>query len=271
MRKPAVAALALLLVAATGSPAHFNMLLPQTASAKKGEAVTFTYQFGHPFEHQLFDAPEPGYLAVYAPDAKPGDPGTDLRKALRKVALPAGGGKTVTAYQFQFTPASRGDYVFLLETPPIWMEEDGVFLQDWVKVVLHVQSQRGWDRFADESALEFVPLTRPYGLQAGMVFQAQLLHKADTPRGWGRVGLASTLVEVERFNATSPKELPPDEQITHTAKTDPNGVVSCTVNEPGWWCLTAARDGGKKERDGKPRPVRQRATLWVHVDEKPAK
>ena len=48
------------------SAAHFNMLLPQTATAKKGEALTFTYQWGHPFEHQLFDAPSPQSLIVLA-------------------------------------------------------------------------------------------------------------------------------------------------------------------------------------------------------------
>ena len=62
--------------------------------------------------------------------------------------------------------------------------------------------------------------------------------------------------------------MPADEHITRTAKTDPNGVVTCTLTEPGWWCITAQRDGGKKERDGKSYPVKQRATMWVFVDEK---
>ena len=51
--------------------------------------------------------------------------------------------------------------------------------------------------------------------------------------------LARALVEIERYNAVVPKELPPDEQITRTAKTDPNGIFTCTLTEPGWWCLAA--------------------------------
>ena len=60
---------ALLLVAFTALPAHahFNMLMPQTASAKKGEDVVFTYQWGHPYEHELFDAPPPDSVQVLAP------------------------------------------------------------------------------------------------------------------------------------------------------------------------------------------------------------
>jgi len=62
--------------------------------------------------------------------------------------------------------------------------------------------------------------------------------------------------------------LPPDEQITRAVKTDPTGVATCTLTEPGWWSVTAHRDGGAREHGGKKYPVRQRATLWVFVDEK---
>ena len=48
--------LAWLARAASCGQAHYNMLLPSSSWAKKGEVVTFTYQWGHPFEHQLFDA-----------------------------------------------------------------------------------------------------------------------------------------------------------------------------------------------------------------------
>ena len=147
--------------------AHFNMLLPQTATAKKGEALTITYQWGHPFEHQLFDAPQPQSLIVLRPDGKRADLTNKLEKITRKA-----GSKDVSAYQLHFTPQQRGDHVFVLRTPPIWMEEDGEFLQDTVKMVLHVQAQKGWD--ASSGAFEFVPLTRPYGLRPGMVFQVEM-------------------------------------------------------------------------------------------------
>jgi cobalt/nickel transport protein len=252
---PAALALVLLGLLASAIQAHFNMLLPQAVSAKKGEPVTFTYQWGHPFEHQLFDAPAPQSAFVLAPDGKK----TDLTKTLEKVALPSGD-KKVTAYRFRFTPEQRGDYVFVLNAPPIWMEEDQEFLQDMVKVVLHVQAQKGWDTAGGQD-LDVRPLTRPYGLQAGMVFQAQV--RAGKP-------LADVLVEIEHYNATPPKELPPDEQITRAAKTDPNGVVTCTLTESGWWCLTATCRESTREHNGKSYPLRQRATLWVLVDEKAA-
>jgi uncharacterized GH25 family protein len=238
------------------------MLLPQAASVKKRAPVTLIYQWGHPFEHELFDAPAPSRLAVFAPDGKE----TELTKALEKVKSLTPDGKQVTAYRLRFTPERRGDYTFVLATPPIWMEEDKEFLQDTVQVVLHVQAQKGWD--ADTGRrFKLVPLTRPYGFQPGMVFQTQVVAPGTKQPVQP---LAGGLVEVEHYNARRPQSLPPDEQITRTMRTDPNGVATCTLTAPGWWCITAQRPGGEQEHDGKRYPVRQRATLWVFVDQGPA-
>jgi uncharacterized GH25 family protein len=256
------AALAWLGWSVAPAAAHYNMLLPHAAAAKKGEAVAFTYQWGHPFEHQLFDAPQPQSVTVRAPDGKQ----TDLTRTLEKVALRAGKDHKVVGYRFRFTPAARGDYVFRLRTPPIWMEEDGEFLEDTVKVVLHVQAQKGWDAAIDPD-FEFRPLTRPYGLEPGLVFQARIGRTSTRPPG-DLEPLAGALVEIEHYHATAPKELPPDEQMTRTARTDPGGVVTATLTDPGWWCLTASRQAGTRKRGDKDYPVRQRSTFWVFVAEK---
>jgi uncharacterized GH25 family protein len=245
--------LAFLLFVGTTAQAHYNMLLPQTPSAKRGDAVTVVYQWGHPFEHQLFDAPTPQSLLLIAPDGVR----TNLIGRVEAVTQPVAGDKKAKAFQVRFTPDKRGDYQVILTTPPIWMEEDEEFLEDTVKVVVHVQAQKGWDGAAGQ-ALEMVPLTRPYGLQPGMVFQAQALAESKP--------LAGVLVEIEHYHPAPPAKLPPDEHITRTAKTDPNGVVTATLAEPGWWCLTAQRAGGHKEHAGKMYPVKQRTTLWVMVD-----
>jgi cobalt/nickel transport protein len=245
----AIWAFGLLLLAAGPAAAHFNMLLPTTPSAKKGEEVVFTYQWGHPFEHELFDAPAPESVTVLGPDGKT----KDLAKALEKVSIPAGD-KKVTAYRFRFTPELRGDYIFLLQTPNIAIDgpdgEGREQVSDTVKVVLHVQSQKGWDA-KSEGKWELLPLTRPYGLEPGMAFQAQSSIKE----------MPSAPVEVERYNATPPKDPPPDEHRTRTVKADPNGVVTATLTDPGWWAVTASREDGKARS--------KRTTLWVFVDEKP--
>jgi cobalt/nickel transport protein len=231
--------------------AHYHLLLPQKPSAKRGEDVTFIYRWGHPYESQLFNATEPSKLIIRVP----GDKKEDLKAPLEKDPDL----KKVTGYRFRLNAAERGDYIIAAECPAEWMEEDSEFLRDSVKVILHVQAQKGWDTVVG-LPFEMVPLTRPYGLKPGMVFQVQA-RLDDKP-------LAGELVEIERYNPTPPKELPPDEHITRTAKTDRNGVVTCTLTEPGWWCITAQRQAGTQTRNGKEYPVRQRSTLWVYVDEK---
>jgi cobalt/nickel transport protein len=251
-------ALAVLGVSITSTQAHYNMLLPEKHSVKRSEPVTLLYQWGHPFEHQLFDAPAPEKVLVLSPDGKI----TDLTKRLEKVIAVAGEAKT--AYRLRFTPEERGDYVFSLISAPIWMPDEQLFYHDTVKVVLHVQAQKGWDGAA-ETPFQLTPLTRPYGLQPGMVFQAEVEQR---PVQNGARAAANLLVELEHYNPSPPQILPPDEQITRTMKTDANGVATCTLTGPGWWCITAQRDGGTRQHEGKAYPVRQRATFWVFVDEK---
>lgn len=242
--------IAILTVCSPFAQAHYHMLLPARASVQRDEAVLLTLQWGHPFEHQLFDMARPTSLHALAPDGQRLDLHKDLEKdPTRKTA----------AFRVQFTPQQRGDYLLVLEAAPVWMEEDTEFLQDTVKVVLHVQAQKGWE-VATGRGFELIPLTRPYGLSAGTVFQTQVQFDGKP--------LAGSLLEIERYNPVPPKVLPPEEQMTRTVRTDPNGVVTCSLPESGWWCITAQRLAGKKEHKGKDYPLRQRSTFWVYVDEK---
>src|SRR5260370_42051242 len=97
-------ALVLLVGCATASFAHYNMLIPDKAWANKGEKVTFTYQFGHPFEHELFDAPQPLAVIVLLPDGK-----TQAVKSPAKAALKESDGKKLAEASFASKPQFRGD------------------------------------------------------------------------------------------------------------------------------------------------------------------
>jgi uncharacterized GH25 family protein len=262
-----------LLLVQPGS-AHYNMLLPEKAIAEKGEKISFVYQFGHPFEHELFEAPKPAKVEVTFPDGKKT---VDLTEKLEKFKKPGVDGKDVTAWRFDFTPEQRGDHWFVLQTPPIWMEEGKEFYQDTVQVLLHVQTQNGWENTPGEG-WRLAPLTRPYGLLPGMVFQAEskIVPTSKSSASSGSTGGTAVrktptgTVEIERYNPQRPKEIPPDELVTFKTRTDPNCVFTCTLPEAGWWCMTITDVNGTKARNGTDFPVRQRVTLWVHVEAKAA-
>jgi cobalt/nickel transport protein len=244
-------------LAACPAAAHYHLLLPATRSVEPDQPIQVMLAWGHPFEHQLFDAAKPARLAVIGPDGT----ATDLTPRLSTTRF--GGKSGPAAFAVSFTPARRGDYLFVADAEPVWMAEEGLFFHDQVKVVVHVATQVGWDRAAG-GPLELVPLTRPYGLEPHVAFQAQAVAN--------RKPAAGVVAEVERYNEVAPAEgsLPPDEQITRRVKADPNGVLTATLHDAGWWAITAISDGGTRDHDAKPRPVRRRATLWVHVDPKAA-
>jgi cobalt/nickel transport protein len=246
-----VVALVTVGLSASAAAAHYHLLLPDSPVTEK--SVSLRLLFGHPYEHQLFDAVAPEKIGVIASDGSYRDLTSDLKKTSHKTPE----GTEVTAFTLSCDLDKRGDAVFAAVSPAIWMKAEGRYYQDTVRVVVHHQSQIGWDRSLGKG-FEMVPLTRPYGLQGGMVFQAQALLDGAP--------LAGAMVEVERFNETPPKELPPDPQITRLVKTDPSGIATCTLTDPGWWCVTARRNGGQREHVGKMRPVLQRSTFWVYVE-----
>ena len=251
-QRKAIYSILILFHVPAGVQAHYHMLLPDRPSPKTGEVVTLTYQFGHPFEHQLFETQAPKQFFVLDPEGKK----TDLTGKLEKVVVDGADGKKATIFRTTFTPEKRGDYSVVAVSAPVTVEGEKLPLQDLVKVIVHVQTQNGWDqRVGIPLFPEPCPLTRPYGLKAGMAFRVEF----EEPTAGAVQPLAGALVEVERYNPVAPKELPPDEHITRSARTDRIGTATVTLTEPGWWATTAIRD-----KDG----VRQRGTLWVFVDEK---
>jgi cobalt/nickel transport protein len=243
--------------------AHYHILLPDKPAAQTDQPVTVTLCFGHPFEHQMFATQKPRRAVVVTPDEKL----VDLNAKTEEAELPVAKGEPRPIYRWKYTPTQRGDYVFAVQCDPVWLADEGVFLEDTVKVTVHVVAQKNWDALAG-ARFELVPLTRPYGLRAGMVFQSLLINREDAAPRSEFQPQPGTLVEVERYNPTPPKERPPDEHITRTLKTDPGGVATVTLTEAGWWAVTAVRDAGTRQRGGKSAPVKQRTTLWVHVDDK---
>jgi cobalt/nickel transport protein len=236
--------------------AHYHLLLASSASGDAEKPIRLTWTFGHPFEHEFSAVQKPNKLIVLAPDGTSSDLLNQIQAEKK--------GET-TSYTVSFTPPRRGDYVFWAEAAPVTLESEKVIYQDSVKLVYHaLQAQRGWDHNIG-SGLELVPLTRPYGLEPGLVFQSQALLSGKPQPG--------ALVDVERYNPDPPKreDLPADEQITRQMKTDPNGIATCTLPDPGWWVITVTMDGGTEKRDAREFKIKKRSTLLVFVENKAKK
>jgi cobalt/nickel transport protein len=234
---------------------HFGILVPETPAVRRGEPVTLRYSTGHPFECQLVDTQAPEKVQVLLPDGK-----TRLDIKPQPKQVDDGQAGKVTVQTLTFTPAERGDHRVVVTTPLHFDEHAGGFVQDELQVLVRVQVSRGWDIPVGQM-LELVPLTRPYGLKPGFAFKAQARLKGKP--------LADAQVEIEKLNPTPPREVPEDDAlVTQVAKTDLNGYVICTLDDPGWWGMMVTAQDGTKEKDGKQWPIVRRGILWVWVEER---
>ncbi len=243
-------------VFASSAFAHFPMLTCDTIFGESNQPVQIVFAVGHPYEQEYENAMKPERVTAILPNGNT----MDLTAQLQEKKIPYKG-ESVIAWNLEYKPRRRGDTIIALDTKP-HIGENNTLYQEYVKLIVHTESERGW-RQRTGKPLEIVPLTRPYGIEEGEVFTAQLM-KGDAP-------VADETVYIERFlmQAPDPDDLPPEPLITKSVVTDPNGVFSCTLLKPGWWiCAAEVDDLGKIERDGKTMTLEALTGLWIHVEKK---
>jgi len=241
---------------------HFHTFWPDTPNgyAQLGQEVVWQYFWGHPYELIVFDTPLPNVYAV----PPSGERGTV--KVKPEKMKDAHTGKIRKTYALSYTPESIGDTWIVLEGQPVLIEEEGEAVQDYVKQCLHVMAEVGWDKRLG-LPIEMVPLTRPYGLEEGFSFTARAYLDGKP--------LPDATVEIEKLNGFYVGEdaLPTDQfgredvpMITRVAKTDVNGYVTYTLDEPGWWMVSVSAESGQVDIGGEEYPRVLRGGLWVHVE-----
>jgi cobalt/nickel transport protein len=254
--------LVLILVRTAG--AHFQTFWPDVGNGygQRGKVVTWTYFWGHPYEKILFDTQKPNFYVI-RPDGKRDSVLIEATEMIDEET-----GKRRKTYKLTYTPTAIGDSYLCLEAPPYFVEEEGLFWKDYVKQYIHVMAEQGWDRPVGME-IEIVPLTRPYGMEEGFVFKGQALFQGKP--------LVGAIVEIEKFNGFHVKEgnLPMDPygkenvpMITRVCKTDVNGYLVCTLDEPGWWMISVAHSDGELEYQGKKYTVEKRGGLWLYIEKR---
>lgn len=155
----------LLALAVAGQPAqgHFQKLVPVPLFA---DADNKTVALEMAFTHPMQDGPvmamgTPAQFGVLAGGKK-----TSLMDALQPITIH---GKP--AYRADFTVKGPGDHVFFIEPAPYWEPAEQKMIIHYTKVVVNAfGEEEGWDAMAG-FPVEIEPLTRPYGLWTGNVFQ----------------------------------------------------------------------------------------------------
>lgn len=228
--------------------AHFGMVIPSDTMVMPGEnkVVTVTASFSHPFEMIGMDLERPARFGVMSGGEK-----VDLTGQLKEMKVM--GRK---AWMMNFVVGRPGVYTFYMEPQPYWEPAEDCFIVHYTKTVISAfGDEEGWDRPLGLKT-EIVPLTRPFGLYEGNVFQGVVLVDGKP--------VPNASVEVEYYNVDKKAEAPTDYMITQVTKADAQGVFTWAVPRAGWWGFSALSTAAQKSKyEGKDKDIEQGAVLWV--------
>lgn len=231
--------------------AHFGIVLPSDSMVAKdeGAALSLTFAFSHPFEQYGMVLDTPAAVTVHANGET-----TDLLPSLTPSAY-----MDNPAFTAEYRLGRPGAYAFAMEPQPYWEPAEDAFIIHYTKTyVAAFGDDSGWDAELGLKT-EIVPLSKPFGLWAGNVFQG-IVKMDGQPVPYAEV-------EIEFLNETgitAPDEL----MITQTVKADGNGVFTYAAPAAGWWGF-AALSGADYQlpHEGTPKDVELGAVIWVKFEE----
>jgi cobalt/nickel transport protein len=232
------------------SNAHFQGLIPSDDMVTKsdGKTISVDILFFHPFEGHYMNMDRPATFGVMVRGRK-----TDLLGTLKEKKI-----DVFSAWEAKYRVRTPGDHILYVEPKPYWEPTEDCFIVHYTKVVVNsLGVEEGWD---EEVGLktEIVPLTRPYGLWTGNVFQGIVKVNGEPAPG--------TRVEVEYYNEGGRMKAPADPMITQVIKADPNGVFTYAMPKAGWWAFAALNtDERKMKYEDQEKSVEIGAVLWVRV------
>jgi cobalt/nickel transport protein len=235
----------------TSVSAHFGMVIPSDSMVMQGDDSTVKLQlsFSHPFEMIGMELAKPKDFGVVANGKK-----ADLGGALKPIKV-----MDHAAWQADYAIKRPGVYTFYMEPQPYWEPAEDVFIIHYTKtVVTAFGDDEGWDGEVGLKT-EIVPLSKPYGLYAGNVFQG-IVKLDGKPVPYAEV-------EVEYYNKDMKTVAPTDYMVTQTIKADQNGVFTYAVPKAGWWGFAALNEADFTiKQDGQDKGVEIGAVLWVHFE-----
>ena len=222
--------------------AHFLTFLPNMDNVTdlKQTKIDFDISFIHPFEQSGMTMEKPEVF---------------VNSKENKLVLKETKKLEHKAWSSSFEVKTPAVYKFFVQPQPYFEPAEEKFISHVPKLIISSFGlEDGWDESLGLK-YEIIPMTKPFALYAGNLFQGKVLHDGKPA--------SNVEVEVELYNEFGLKA-PSDAHITQVVKTDANGVFSFVMNHKGWWGFAALIEEGElKHSDGKMYPVENGALIWV--------
>jgi cobalt/nickel transport protein len=228
--------------------AHFGMLIPSDTMIMQGEpkTISLVLSFSHPFEGMGMELVKPQVFGVMANGKK-----QDLLGDLKETKVMGH-----MAWKAEYAIKRPGVYMFYMVPKPYWELAEDCFIVHYTKTVAAAfGDDEGWDQEIGLKT-EIVPLSKPFGLYAGNVFQG-IVKLDGKPVPFAKV-------EVEYYNQGNRAEAPTEYMITQAIKADGNGVFTYAAPKAGWWGFAALSTSDEKmKHEGQGKDVELGAVIWV--------
>jgi cobalt/nickel transport protein len=233
------------------SLAHFGMVIPSDNMIMQEDKrkIHLDLSFSHPFEMVGMPLEKPQAFIVVKEGKE-----QDLVSTLQ-VSEVMGSKAWKSEYQIK----RPGAYIFCMEPQPYWEPAEDCFIIHYTKtIVAAFGDDDGWDHEL-KLKTEIVPLSKPFGLYAGNVFQG-IIKFDGKPVPYAQV-------EVEYYNSAQKAKAPTDYMVTQTIKADQNGVFTYAAPIAGWWGFAALNTSDKKlVHKGEEKNIELGAVLWVKFE-----
>jgi cobalt/nickel transport protein len=260
--------------ASVGAYAHFIvMYTPQTALLRASDVpmhIVFTHAFaGGPTMPMA--KPARFYYVKRAGRGEPTEE-VDLSQYLEELQWQSGD-SSVTAWKANIpreAMRSLGDYQVVVEPEPYLEESEGLYIQQFSKVMINVGGVPGnWGETLGLPA-EIHALNKPYANWVGGVFRGIVLSDG--------IPVPFTQVEVEylnhpldvdnnRFQEQGLIDPPHPSLEAMVIMTNELGEFSFSMPKAGWWGFAALTVGPESQYMGM--PLSQDAILWVQATDLP--
>jgi cobalt/nickel transport protein len=254
--------------------AHFVVLYTPQTALLRGTDIPFTMVFTHAFAGTPTMAMEKPLRFYYSRKAAAGVPSeeVDLMQYLEPIDWQTED-TTVSAWKANVPRSevrSLGDYQVVVEPTPYLEAGEGLYIQQFTKVMINVGGVPGnWNETIGLPA-EIHALNKPYANWTGGVFRGVVLSDG--------VPVPFTQVEVEylnhtldlennRFEEAGQIDAPHPSLEAMVILTNAEGEFSFAMPKAGWWGFAALTVGPEREFNGM--PLSQDAILWVQATDLP--
>ncbi|MFP8965433.1 DUF4198 domain-containing protein [Pokkaliibacter sp. CJK22405] len=210
--------------------------------------------------HVVVRLVQPSDQGSLLPLSTPEEVGVDVnsRRSILTSSIKADSDADTTSYSLDYRVNGPGDHIFYAISKPRWEQEAQRMVTEYAKVVVDAYGMGdGWDTLLG-FPIEIQPLSRPYALWVGNVFEGIVLRQGE-PVPYAELKVV--------YHNTGNVVMPADSYFEQIIRADSTGTFTYGIPLAGWWgfSTTTLAEQPMKNPEGDRVNHEETATMWIHA------